>query len=61
MTNINEELLDEDPESLAVEADEDIQYEPDTDSNVVAVEPKIISVGRGKRKDALRNLSQEQR
>ena len=55
MTKINDELLSEDPNSLAVEADEDAQYEPETDSQVVTTEPKIISVGRAKRKKFLKN------
>lgn len=55
MANINEEILDEDPESLVVEADEDTQYEPDTDSNVVIVEPLVITKGRAIRKKFLKN------
>lgn len=63
MTNLNEELLSEDPDSLAIEADEESVYDPtpDPDSHVVVTEPKIISVGRSRRKDALRNLPPEQR
>lgn len=60
MTNLNEELLSDDPETQAVEADGDLQYEPDPESNIVVTEPKIIQVGRGRRKNALRKLSQEQ-
>lgn len=50
--NINDELLNEDPDSLAIEADEDSYYAPDQDSLVVVTEPEIISIGRGKRKEA---------
>lgn len=59
MTELNKKLLDEDPESQAIDADEDAYYtpEPDKDSAVVIQEPKIITVGRKKRKDALRNMS----
>jgi hypothetical protein len=56
MSNINKEILDEDPDSQAVEADESVQYEPNSDSLVVAVEPKIITLGRKKRRDILHNL-----
>jgi hypothetical protein len=59
---INEQLLDDDPESQAVEADlDDVQFapEPSEDDQVIAIEPEIISIGRGKRKKALRELSQE--
>lgn len=54
--SLNSDILDEDPESLAIEADEQINYEPDTESNVVALEPLIITVGRKKRKDAVRSM-----
>lgn len=55
MTSLNEELLDDDPKSQAIEADEDIQYEPETDSQVVAVEPLVVTQGRAKRKQFLKN------
>lgn len=53
----NEELLAEDPESQSVEADDSIQYtpDPDEDSGVVAVEPLIITTGRAKRKQYLKD------
>ena len=54
MTNINDELLSEDPESLAIEADDDAYYSPDQGSSVVVTEPEIITIGRGKRKEALK-------
>lgn len=57
MTDINEDLLNEDPESLAIEADETVEYDPGTESSVVAIEPLIITVGRKKRKDALKDQS----
>lgn len=53
--SINEDLLNEDPDSLAIEADETVQYEPDTDSQVVAVEPLIITKGRATRRKYLKN------
>lgn len=59
MTDLNKQILDADPESFAVEADDDIQYDPNEQSNVVAVEPMIITVGRKRRRDALRHLSSE--
>lgn len=57
--DVNKEVLDEDPESLAIEADETIQYDPFEDSNVVAVEPIIVTLGRKKRKDAVRKMQEE--
>lgn len=62
MTNLNEELLAEDPDSLAVEADEEVAYEPkpDPEAGVVVTEPMIITIGRVKRKNALRSLPPEQ-
>lgn len=57
--DINKQVLDEDPDSLAIEADESVSYDPNEDSNVVAVEPIIIALGRKKRKDALRKMSEE--
>ena len=59
----NEELLAEDPNSQAVEADENIYYDPEPDegSGVVVTEPDIITIGRKLRKDAVRNLRPEQR
>lgn len=56
----NEELLTVKPEDQAIEVGDDVQYAPDTTSQVVATEPPIISIGRGKRQDALRKLSEEQ-
>lgn len=61
MSNLNEDLLSVDPESQAIEVSDDVQYEPETESQVVATEPPIISIGRGKRTDALRNMRPEQR
>lgn len=62
--SINEDLLSEDPDSFAVEADdEDLQFtpEPDESSGVVSVEPAIISIKRGERKQALRQVPEEQK
>lgn len=60
--NQNEQLLSEDPNSQALEADEGAYYtpEPDTESGVVVTEPEIITIGRKLRKDAVRNLSQDE-
>lgn len=54
--SLNEDLLAEDPDSLAVEADDDAYYSPfpDDGDGVVVTEPEIISVGRGLRKIALK-------
>jgi len=58
MTSLNEQLLGEDPDSLAVEADDDAFYSPDqSESGVVVTEPEIITIGRGLRKTALRKES----
>jgi len=57
--NQNEEILNDDPDSLAVEADDEVQYDPNSESSVVAVEPKIITIGRKKRRDSLRNLQNQ--
>ena len=56
MSNLNEQLLSDDPDSLAVEVDEEVFYtpEPDGESSVVVTEPDIIPIGRGLRKEALR-------
>ncbi len=59
--SLNDELLNPDPESQAVEVSDDVQYEPETESQVVATEPPIISIGRGKRIDALRTMREEQK
>lgn len=59
--SINDDLLNDDPDSLAVEADESAVYDPETESNVVVTEPKIISVGRGVRKREMRELPPEQK
>lgn len=58
--SLNDELLNPDPDSQAVEVDDDVQYEPETESQVVATEPPIISIGRGKRIEALRAVQKEQ-
>lgn len=56
----NEDLLTVHPDDLAVEADEEIQYDPHDQSNVVIVEPTIITLGRSKRAAALRQLRDQQ-
>jgi len=63
MTDLNEELLSEDPNSQAVEADENVYYtpKPDEESGVVVTEPDIITMGRKLRRDAVRDLPPEQR
>ncbi len=40
---------------LAVEADDDSYYDPDENSNVVTLEPKIITIGR-KEKRAVQKM-----
>lgn len=63
MTDLNEELLTEDPESQAIEATEDTVYfdpEPDEESSLVVTEPPIITIGREKRRAALRSVPPEQ-
>lgn len=62
MEDINKTVLDDDPEAQAIDADEEVQYNPtpDEDSGVVVVEPDIITYGRVKRKNALRNMQNEQ-
>lgn len=59
----NEAILAEDPDSQAIEADEDCDYTPlpDNDSSVVVVEPDMIHLGRKMMKDALRTLPEEQK
>jgi len=59
MKTINEELLDEDPESLVLEADDNVQYDPKTKSNIVVLEPEIITQGRRKRKSAVRDMQSQ--
>jgi len=61
MTSLNEELLSDDPDSLAIEADEDSYYtpSPDEDSGVVTIEPDIITIGRKMRRDSLRDMQQK--
>lgn len=53
-------LIEDDPESLAIEVDDVVQYDPEEESNVVVTEPKIITLGRKKRHDALRKMQKEQ-
>lgn len=60
MSKINDELLSVDPDSQAIEVDGDVQYVPDTDSFVVATEPPVIAIGRGKRSEYLQSLPNEQ-
>lgn len=56
---LDEQLLDPDPDSLAVEADDDAFYSPDQDGSVVVTEPDIIVVGRSLRKKAIREQQDE--
>jgi hypothetical protein len=48
----------EEPETQAVEVDDEPQYnpEPDNDDGVVVVEPEIITIGRKNLKDDLRKM-----
>lgn len=55
----NEDLLTVHPDDLAVEVDEDPEYDPHEQSNVVVVEPPIISIGRSKRVKELYPLRQK--
>lgn len=57
-----DELLDEEENSQAFEADDELEFDPNPDKNagVVATEPPIIAIGRKNRKDELRKLSPEQ-
>ena len=55
----NEDILAYDPDSMSIEADDTAQYEPDSESQVVAIEPLIITVGRKKRRDALREMPKQ--
>lgn len=55
MSDINKEVLDDDPDSLAVEADDNVYYLPDSESSVVAVEPQVVTNGRLKRRKYLKN------
>lgn len=50
----NEDLLTVHEDDQAIEADEEVQYNPHEQSNVVVVEPPIIAIGRGKRARELR-------
>lgn len=62
--SLNESLLEDNPDSQAVEADlDDEQYvpEPPEDAQVIITEPEIISIGRGKRKKFVRSVPLEQR
>jgi hypothetical protein len=59
--SINEELLNVDPDSQAVEVSDDVQFDPNPTNQVVATEPPIISIGRGKRIEALRTMQDEQK
>jgi hypothetical protein len=52
--SLNDDLLNEDPDSQAVEADDDAYYSPYQSTSVVVTEPEIITIGRGLRKDALK-------
>lgn len=57
--NENKDILDYDPDSLAVDADEEVFYKPDTDSQVIVTEPDIITIGRKKRREAMREMPEE--
>lgn len=55
----NEEILSDAPDSGAIDASDTVYYSPDPDSQVVAVEPPIISIARAKRKHELRKMRSE--
>ena len=58
--SLNDDLLSDDPDSQVVEEGEDVRYTPypDEDSAVVVAEPEIITIGRKRRRDALRDMRQ---
>lgn len=56
-----DDLLEDDPESGAFDADlEPVGFEPDRleESNVVSVEPKIIQIGRNRKKREMQDMQQ---
>ena len=55
----NEDILTIHDNDQAIDADEIAQYNPNEASNVVVVEPTIISIGRAKRAKTLRTLRSE--
>lgn len=56
---LEDKLLNEDPDSQAIEADDDAYYSPDQDNeSVVVTEPEIITIGRGVRKSEMRKMQQ---
>lgn len=65
MTDINsqenKDLLSVHPDDLAVEVDENPRYNPSEDSNVVVLEPTIISIGRANHVKDLRTVQAEPR
>lgn len=56
-----EELLEDAEDSLVFDADDEPVFDPELDENsgVVIVEPKIINVGRDRKKRDLRKLQQK--
>lgn len=57
----HDELLIDEPESQAFDADDEPEFNPtpSKDDNVVVVEPKIINVGRNRRRNDMRKMSRE--
>lgn len=57
-----DDLLDEDENTQAFDADGELDFTPtpDEDAGVVSVEPPIIAIGRKNRKDELHKLPPEQ-
>lgn len=55
----NEDLLTVHPEDLAVVIDEDPSYNPHEESNVVVIEPPVISIGRAQHVKDLRKMRSE--
>lgn len=56
-----DELLEDDDDAQAFEAEPEPVFDPEFDENsgVVVVEPPIISIGRAKRREHLRKLQEE--
>jgi hypothetical protein len=60
--SLNDDILNPDSNSQAIEADEEDYYtpQPSEDSGVVTTEPDIIRIGRKLRKDVLRDMQKEE-
>jgi hypothetical protein len=56
-----DDLLDDTEDSQVIDVDEELQFDPNPNENagVVAVEPEVISIGRGIRKREMQKLQKE--